>query len=49
MCAKVDCLHITPGAEIPEVEAVSVLVGEQIFRNEPVLKLRQQPHSLVTI
>src|SRR4051812_11620946 len=39
---KVDGLNIAPGTEIPEMDLMAVLVREQVFRNDAVLKLRRK-------
>jgi len=39
--AEVDRLHVAPSAKIPEMEAMAVLIAEQVFRDNPVLKLRR--------
>src|SRR3984893_1541167 len=40
--AKIDRLDIAPGSKIPEMNSMTVLVREQIFRDDPVLELRRQ-------
>jgi hypothetical protein len=40
---KIDRLDIAPGAKIPKMNPMTILVGEQIFRDDPVLELRWQP------
>ena len=47
--AKIDRLDVAPCPEIPEVDAMAILVGEQIFRHDPILELRRQRHSLDTM
>jgi hypothetical protein len=39
--AEIDRLDITSSPEIPEVNAMAVLVREQVFLNDPVLELRR--------
>jgi hypothetical protein len=41
--AKIDRLDIAPGAKIPEMDPMAILVREQIVRDDPVLELRRQP------
>ncbi len=40
---EVDGLHVASTAQIPEVEAVTVLVAEQVFGDDAVLELWRQP------
>ena len=47
--AEVDRLHILARTQVPEVDAVAVLVGEQIFRHDAVLDCGGSPHSLDTM
>src|SRR5262249_15074468 len=34
--AEVDCLHVAPGPEIPEVDPMAILVREQVLRDNSV-------------
>ena len=40
--AEIDRLDISSSTEIPEVDAMAILVREKVLRHDPVLKLRWQ-------
>lgn len=40
--AEVDRLHVATRAQVPEVQTVTVAVGEQVFRHDAVFELRRQ-------
>jgi hypothetical protein len=41
--AEIDRLDVSTGPKIPEMDAMAILVREQILRHDPVLELRWQP------
>jgi hypothetical protein len=41
--AKIDRLDIAPRPQIPKMNPMAILVGEQIFRDNSILELRWQP------
>ena len=40
--AEIDRLDVSPRPQIPEVDPMAILVGEEILRHDPVLELRWQ-------
>src|SRR5438874_7573361 len=42
VCAEIDGLDVSPRPQIPEVDPMTVFVGQQILRHDSVLELRRQ-------